>query len=176
MASTEVAHDSGLTRGSVVRWAALAAVAAVAIVFLGSRLHNAFIQTPNVTPVAASSVSSSHCSQFIELAKAKFGPDWKYRLDPRDTTCAQAIQEQWQHEWNARLPIQPTLPPTMPIVTASEPPVVPSDGEARIRNPETYCLNVISLARSRYGADWASKVSPEGAANCAEEIRRAASQ
>ena len=33
-------------------------------------------------------------------------------------------------------------------------------------------FNVISLARSRYGAAWPSKVSPEEAANCGDEIRR----
>jgi len=178
MASAEISHDAGFNRSAILRWTAFSAIAVVAIIFLGSRLHDALSQPPTaVGPAEASGVSPAHCVQFIELAKAKFGPDWKYRLDPRDTTCANAIQEQWQHEWNARNPIQPELPPTMPIIAPEAPPDSgPSPADARIRNPETYCLNVISLARSRYGADWPNKVAPEEAANCSDMIRRSTSQ
>ena len=172
MASAEISHDAGPARGSLLRWTAFAVAGAAIVILLGSRLNEALRQAPAaVGPAEASGVSPAHCAQFIELARAAFGPDWHYRLDPRDTTCANAIQEQWQHEFNARNPIQPTLPPAMPIVAQPSTPTEPSTTEARIRNPETYCLNVISLARSKYGADWVSKISPEEAANCGDAIR-----
>jgi hypothetical protein len=177
MASAELSHDFGLTRGPLLRWIAFAALAAVVIFVLGSRLHDALRQGPAAGSIEASGVSPAHCAQFIELAKATFGPDWRHRLDPRDTTCANAIQEQWQSERYARPPIQPEMPPTMPILpTTTGSPSTPAVTDSRIRSPETYCLNVISLARSKYGPDWASQISPEEAARCAEAIRSVGGQ
>jgi len=177
MASARIGHDIEPARSAALRWMAFAAIAGVTILFVGSCPHDVVHQATTVGPVEASGVSPAHCVQFIELAKAKFGADWKYRLDPRDKTCANSIQEQWQHEWNARLPIQPSLPPTAPFSSPeTQPDSEAAQSEVHIASPETYCLNVISLARSRYGADWASKVSPDEVARCGDAIRQSASQ
>src|SRR5258708_6305621 len=177
MASAEVTSDAGSQRPNILRWAGLVAAAGLAL-FVLVRLGEALRQPTGGPATAQSGVSQSHCAQFIALAKAKFGADWKVRLDPRDTTCAQQVQQEWQHDWNARLPVQPMPQSTM---TISAPVALPADAgpspsDARLRNPETYCLNVISLARTRYGPDWAHRVTPDEAANCGAEIQKSASQ
>ena len=177
---TEVINTSGTPkprlRSRVVLWTGLAVVAGVVLV-IAARLGDAGrpASTPAVTQYA---VSPSHCTQFIALAEAKFGADWKYRLDPRDTTCAAQVQQEWEHQWLSRNPVEPVQQRTMTISAPVMPPAddAPPAANARMLNPETYCLNVISLARTRYGSDWASKVSPAEAANCSDQIRRAASQ
>ena len=172
MGTADVGHDFGITRARLFRWTALAAIIGAGLILV-SRVTEAIRQPSYSTSSTQSGVSTTHCQHYIEVAKAAYGPDWKYRLDPRDTTCAQQVQEQWQHEWNARQPVQP-LPSGTMIIAAPTAPIVdatPSTIDSRIRNPETYCLNVISLARTRYGADWASKVTPEEAANCGDQIR-----
>jgi hypothetical protein len=177
MGTADVGHDVGLTHARVFRWIGLAIIIAVGLILV-SRLNDAIRRPTYNAPTAQNGVSSIHCAHYIEVAKAAYGADWKYRLDPRDTTCAQQVQEQWQHEWNARQPMQPLPQGTMTISAPTEPIVDtgPSPIDSRIRNPETYCLNVISLARSRYGADWASKVTPEEAANCSEQIHAVGSR
>jgi len=172
MATAEIGHDNGFTTGKLVRWGGIAVLIGVALILV-SRLSESVRQPSYTASAAQGGVSDAHCAQFITVAKAAYGPDWKYRLDPRDTTCAQAVREQWQHEWNARQPMQPLPPATMTINAPTAPlgDAQPTTVDSRIRNPETYCLNVISLARTRYGADWASRVTPEEAANCGEQIR-----
>ena len=78
-------------------------------------------------------VSAGHCAQFITIAKAAYGADWKQRLDPRDTTCAGEVQQQWQYEWNARQPMQPLPPATMTISQPTTTPIAAptSDDAAR---------------------------------------------
>jgi hypothetical protein len=177
MANAEVTSDTGRRRPNILRWAGLAAAAGLAL-FAAARLGQAIRQPASGPTITQYGASQSHCAQFIALAKAKFGADWKFRLDPRDTTCAQQVQQEWQHEWNARLPVEPMPQSTMTVSTPVAPPVdaAPSPTDARLRNPETYCLNVISLARTRYGPDWAHRVTPDEAANCGTEIQRSASQ
>ena len=171
MATAEI-HDDGLTRAKLVRWGGLAILVAAGLILV-SRLTEAVRQPSYSASAAQGGISNVHCAQFIAVAKAAYGPDWKVRLDPRDTTCAQEVQQQWQNEWNARQPMQPLPPGTMTINAPTAPIAeqAPTTMDSRIRNPETYCLNVISLARTRYGADWASRVTPEEAANCGEQIR-----
>ena len=173
MATAEIGHDDGLTRAKLVRWIGLAMLVGVGLILV-SRLTEVVRQPSyNGSTTAQGGISNVHCSQFIAVAKAAYGADWKVRLDPRDTTCAREVQQQWQNEWNARQPMQPLPPGTMSINVPTAPIVdaTPTTMDSRIRNPETYCLNVISLARTRYGADWASRVTPEEAANCGEQIR-----
>ncbi len=51
---------------------------------------------------AYDAAQAARCQQFIDVARVKFGPDWKHRLDPRDTSCAQEIQAAWEREWYPR--------------------------------------------------------------------------
>ncbi len=56
-----------------------------------------------VRPAASYNLAQlAHCSQFVELARSKFGPEWKPRLDPRDTVCAQQVQAAWERERTPR--------------------------------------------------------------------------
>ncbi len=176
MASAEVAKDSRGPR-HILRWAGLAAAAGLGLVVV-ARLGEAIRQPPSGPTVARYGISQSHCTQFIALAKAKFGSDWKYRLDPRDTTCAAQIQQEWEHQWNPRFPSEPLQQPTVTISAPIAPAVDagPSPIDTHLLNPETYCLNVISLAQARYKTDWALRVTPAEAASCGVQIEKAASQ
>ena len=119
---------------------------------------------------------TTHCTQFIALAQARYADDWKFRLDPRDTICAAEIQAEWERQSAERKPKEPEAsrptfvdrgPTAMPV---SE---VPFDGnEARARNPETYCLNMISLARTKFGPGWKGKLTPEEIAGCEDAVSK----
>lgn len=111
-----------------------------------------------------SAVSPTHCAEFIALAKATYGPDWKSRLDPSDTTCAGEIQQAWEQQRISR-EAEWMSQPAQTAVT-QPPPAQPSQTPANAR-AETYCLNIISLAKAKYGADWASKLDPAERADCA---------
>ncbi|MDZ4868208.1 MAG: hypothetical protein SGI91_12885 [Alphaproteobacteria bacterium] len=106
-------------------------------------------------------VSPTHCAEFIELAKANYGEVWKSRLDPSDTTCAAEIQQAWEQQRISRkaaadLAAQSAAPETTPAPLAP-----PPSAEATTRaRAETYCLNVISLAKAKHGADWISSLDP----------------
>jgi hypothetical protein len=176
MATADIGHEHehGVSRGLLLRWFVLAILIGVGLLLV-TRVMDALRQpTFSGTAVASTGgVSVEHCMQFIAIARAAYGPNWKYRLDPRDTTCAAQVQEQWQHETNVRQPMTPLPSGTMTISQPTQPfadePAAPTD--ARTRNPETYCLNVISLARTRYGSDWANRITPDEAAACGDAIR-----
>ena len=173
MADALVASDTSSTPTSK-RWPVVTAMFGIALV-LAAALGTALRPASHAPAIVQNGVSSSHCAQFIELAKARFGADWHARLDPRDSTCAQQVQQQWQSDWNPR-PSLPSPQSTLPIVAPETLPIdSPSPADARIRNPETYCLNVIALAQARYGPDWSRKVTPGEASNCEAQIHRMAS-
>jgi hypothetical protein len=176
MATAEIHGDGGVvTRPRLLRWIGLAILVGIGVLLV-SRIGDALFRTrAYTTPSVQAGVYEGHCAQFIAIAKAAYGVDWKQRLDPRDTTCAAEVQAHWQSEWNARQPMQPLPPGTMRINQPTPPVAVSpvSADAARARNPETYCLNMISLARSRSGANWASSITPEDAAGCGDAIRAA---
>ncbi|MBI1213856.1 MAG: hypothetical protein GC190_20535 [Alphaproteobacteria bacterium] len=176
MTTVELDHPSSATRASYLRWIALAAAVGAGAFFalrLSDTIHAPAAHEATKTQAA---ISPEHCAQFIAIAKAAYGSDWKYRLDPRDTTCAKQVREEWQYDWTARHPMTPMPSGTMrinePSPTVDE---APTTIDSRIRSPETYCLNVISLARTKYGPNWATQLPPEEAANCGEAIRAASS-
>ncbi|MEQ1867341.1 MAG: hypothetical protein ABL996_22105 [Micropepsaceae bacterium] len=126
-----------------------------------AQLERVVARWPSVTQV---SVSPSHCDEFIALAKAKYGAEWKYRLDPRDNTCGPQVQQAWERHWTPR-----DLPPPQPLLTASDlaPPIIAMPAQ---RRSNTYCLNVISLAKAKHGADWATKMDSAERAACAGDV------
>ena len=162
---------SNSARPKLSRWMILIAVFG-AVFLLSVLMIGTGRRLPNHMATSQEAVSTSHCTEFISLAKAKYGSDWKLRLDPRDTTCAQQIQQEWQSQWNPReLPPEPVMP-AMPISEPSAPSDAgPAPDLARRLNPDTYCLNVISLAKAKYGPDWTQRVSPTEAANCGAQIQ-----
>ena len=177
MAGTTIGSPTGAVKSrSFAQW--LTVVAALVVAYIAvTRIIDAGNRALSPAKVSSTDSVLAHCAQFVTLAKARYGDDWKYRLDPRDTVCATEVQTEWEHQWANRQP-PPALSATPTLVenavaapaSAAEP---ASEGEVRARNPETYCLNVISLARSRYGDDWPVKIPAEEAAGCEEEIRRA---
>ena len=165
------AFRPGLARGLIF-------IAAFAAVFLLAFLMFGVGRSVPARPVASYDAAQAvQCSQFVELARAKFGPEWKRRLDPRDTACSKQIQEAWERQWNPReAPPEPVFQRTM-IANASPPAVIapwPEAGHAR--DPDTYCLNIISLAKSKYGPDWTRKIEPAAAASCGVQAQTGTSQ
>jgi hypothetical protein len=135
---------------------------------------------------------SDHCAVYVALAKTNFGAEWKARL-PAGGPCASAIEQAWAHEQAAATtaiapqPVAPALltpQPTTPSLL--EPPAsatpesagaanfaaTPADSapKRKTESPggrDTYCLNVVYLARSKFGDDWKSHLTPGQAAKCA---------
>jgi hypothetical protein len=142
-----------------------------------SRLIAAGPTIPAHARDASADAVATHCNQFIALAQAKYADDWKFRLDPRDTVCAPEIQAEWERQTAERKPRAPeaSRPTFVEDSTAAEPVgEVPIDGNAaRARNPETYCLNMMSLARTRYGAAWKGRLTPDDIAGCEDAVTRA---
>lgn len=141
---------------------AIAILALLYVVF--AQVERVVTRWPSVTRVE---VSPSHCDAFIALAKAKYGEQWKFRLDPRDKTCGPQVQQEWERQ---RIPRE--VPAPEAIATASDlaPKAIAAPRSAR---SDTYCLNVISLAKVKFGADWAAKMNAAERISCAGDIEAA---
>jgi len=115
-----------------------------------------------------SAVSPTHCAEFIALAKTTYGVHWKSRLDPSDKTCASDIQQAWEQQ---RISRDAEAQRALEMSQSTQPAATqPSPRALAVGAPparaETYCLNVISLAKAKYGADWASRIDPAERAAC----------
>jgi len=154
-----------LTRGLIF-------VAVLAAVYLVASLMFGVGRSVPVRPVASyDAAQAAHCSQYVELARTKFGPEWKRRLDPRDTACAQQIQQAWERQWNPREALPDPVFQRARIASAAPPAAIAPWPEAgRARDPDTYCLNVISLAKSKYGPNWTRRIEPAAAASCGVQL------
>ena len=159
---------------ALVQSLALIAAICIAVVFI-SRVTEAGrrLMSRQQPPSAAS--HRSHCAEFIMLAQSRYADEWRYRLDPADTVCAQEVQKAWeaksiQRKVKVEETLQASYSPTIPAAPSEQ----PADSDAaRARNPETYCLNMISLASSRHGLDWKSKLSDDDVAGCKDAIASA---
>ncbi|MFM9865627.1 MAG: hypothetical protein ACKVRO_18700 [Micropepsaceae bacterium] len=120
-------HNFGKPIDAFLAVSAAAGIAAVGfLVFLTAGVGQN-VPVP-VRPAASPNLAQvAHCSQFVELARSKFGPEWKRRLDPSDTACAQQIQAVWELDRNPREAAPaPVLRPTVsPILTKIEPQSAP---------------------------------------------------
>jgi hypothetical protein len=139
-------------------WALAGLVGLFLLYLLAGRVQRMVERWPQTSQAG---VSPTHCAEFIELAKANYGEVWKSRLDPSDTTCAAEIQQAWEQQRISRkaaadLAAQSAAPATTPAPLPS-PPTAEATTRARA---ETYCLNVISLAKAKHGADWISSLDP----------------
>ncbi len=93
-------------------------------------------------PAAPNDVAeAAHCSQFVELARAKYGTEWRRRLDPRDTTCAQQVQQAWERDWSPRAaPPDPVPPPTVTATVVRQAKVTAPDAKPPARDAEAHSL------------------------------------
>ena len=134
-------------------WAAAAVCGLLVVYMIAGRLAAVVTRwpAPIFEPVAA-----SHCIQFIALAKTAYGENWRVRLDPRDTTCDQEVKAEWEHQQLTRY----VPPPAQLWAPAPAAPAVARPQTAASAQSE-HCLNVVSLAKTKYGADWRTKL--EGA-------------
>jgi hypothetical protein len=114
-------------------------------------------------------VAPAHCEQFINIAKTAYGEMWRVRLDPRDTTCDREIKTEWERQQLTRyVPPPASLAPPAVDTAASN---GPAAGAPAPQPVATRCLNVVSLAQAKYGAEWRTKLAVEDP-ECAGERRR----
>ncbi len=147
-------------------WTLAALVALGVLSLIAGRVDRLIARWPQS---GQAGVSPTHCADFVTLAKTAYGEDWKSRLDPSDTTCATEVQEAWEQQRISRdAQAQSLLEPTQPATTQpAEPQAEATSTAARAPAAQTYCLNVVSLAKAKYGADWQSKIDAAARAACA---------
>jgi hypothetical protein len=178
MAAVDMSAESaGIQLNTVFkRWygAALIVVAAFAVWQFTPRAPRA------PAPLANALAVSHHCEQFVSIARANFGANWKPRLDPRDPLCADEIQRAWERQRIPRAVDIKDLPPPQLVETvapiASPDPAPPAQiaeasQSASAARLETYCLNILGLARTKFGDDWLSGLTPQEAADCQSHMR-----
>jgi hypothetical protein len=141
-------HGEELAKKAV--WAGAGIMALFALYLIADRFVAVVTRWP-ATVIEA--VAPAHCEQFIALAKTAYGEEWKVRLDPRDTTCDQEVKSEWERQRLTRY-----VPPPEPLF-APAPVEVAKPQEERRPVRATRCLNVVSLAQSKYGAEWREKLA-----------------
>lgn len=177
MASIATGTASAAPKSKLIsQWMIVTVTIAIAY-FAVTKLVDAGRKVIAQKPAATVEAVFAHCTQFILLAQAKYADDWKVRLDPRDTVCADQIQVEWERQAaerreTAELERRPTYVETDQAGQMAQD--VPPDADAsRVRNPETYCLNMISLARTKLGPEWKSRLTPEQLAGCESAVSAA---
>jgi hypothetical protein len=143
-------HGEELAKKAV--WAGAGIMALFVLYLIADRFVAVVTRWP-ATVVEA--VAPAHCEQFIALAKTAYGEEWKVRLDPRDTTCDQEVKAEWERQRLTRY-----VPPPEPLF-APAPVEVAKPQQERRPVRATRCLNVVSLAQSKYGAEWREKLAVE---------------
>jgi hypothetical protein len=143
-------HGEELAKKAV--WAGAGIMALFVLYLIADRFVAVVTRWP-ATVVEA--VAPAHCQQFIALAKMAHGENWRVRLDPRDTTCDQEVKAEWERQRLTRY-----VPPPEPLF-APAPVEVAKPQEVRPSAPATRCLNVVSLAQARYGAEWRDRLAAE---------------
>jgi hypothetical protein len=143
-------HGEELAKKAV--WAGAGIMALFVLYLIADRFVAVVTRWP-ATVVEA--VAPAHCEQFIALAKMAHGEMWKVRLDPRDTTCDHEVKAEWERQRLTRY-----VPPPEPLF-APAPVEVAKPQEERRPVRATRCLNVVSLAQAKYGAEWREKLAVE---------------
>ena len=144
-------HSEELAKKAV--WAGVGVLALFVLYLIADRFVAVVTRWP-ATVVEA--VAPAHCDQFIALAKTAYGENWKVRLDPRDTTCDQDVKTEWERQKLTRF-VPPPEPLFAPVVVQA---AKPQDA-VRASAPATRCLNVLSLAQAKYGAEWRARLAVE---------------
>lgn len=144
-------HGEELARKAV--WAGAGIMSLFVLYLIADRFVAVVTRWP-ATVVEA--VAPAHCDQFITLAKTAYGENWKVRLDPRDTTCDQDVKTEWERQKLTRY-----VPPPEPLIAPAATQVAKPQDAVRVSAPATRCLNVLSLAQAKYGAEWRAKLAVE---------------
>ena len=144
-------HSEELAKKAV--WAGAGVLALFVLYLIADRFVAVVTRWP-ATVVEA--VAPAHCDQFIALAKTAYGENWKVRLDPRDTTCDQDVKVEWERQKLTRY-----VPPPEPLFAPAQVQVAKPQDAVRPSAPATRCLNVLSLAQAKYGAEWRAKLAVE---------------
>jgi hypothetical protein len=143
-------HGEELAKKAV--WAGAGIMALFVLYLIADRFVAVVTRWP-ATVVEA--VAPAHCEQFIALAKMAHGEMWKVRLDPRDTTCDHEVKAEWERQRLTRY-----VPPPEPLFAPATVEVAKPQEERRpVR--ATRCLNVVSLAQAKYGAEWRERLAVE---------------
>jgi hypothetical protein len=171
---------SGSSISPQARLVVLAGMVLVGVVYLVASVFPGrvpYLRSEGSVDASANAVAM-HCERFIEIARAHYGSNWKYRLDPADGLCAQQVQQEWERQWG--VPGAPGAEAPPPIKSVSDdiapPPSAPA-AETIVpasSPPATSCLNIISLAKTRYGTEWRTNIDAGIQAQCAGEISRMA--
>jgi hypothetical protein len=144
-------HSEELAKKAV--WAGAGIMALFVLYLIADRFVAVVTRWPATVMEA---VAPAHCDQFIALAKTAYGENWKVRLDPRDTTCDQDVKTEWERQRLTRF-----VPPPEPLFAPAASQVAKPQGAVRPSAPATRCLNVLSLAQAKYGAEWRAKLAVE---------------
>jgi hypothetical protein len=147
-------------------WAVVTLAAMLLLYLVAGRVERMVARWPQS---GQSAISPTHCAEFIALAKTTYGVQWKSRLDPSDTTCANEIQQAWEQQRisrDAETERALEMSKSSTLATTQPAPPPPLASQAPPSRAETYCLNVISLAKAKYGDDWASKIDSADQAAC----------
>jgi len=164
MASTAVGTDERLRVVRPTLWALVGLMALVLVYLIAGRVERMIERWPQT---GQSAVTPAHCAEFIELAKAAYGVQWRARLDPGNTTCANEIQQAWeQQRISVDAEAERALEMSQSAASVAAQPAPTQTVHTPQAPADTYCLNIISLARAKYGSDWASKIDPAERTAC----------
>ena len=141
---------------------------AVALLLIAGSILNGAFQRMTSAPgdTREARAIAQHCSEFIALAKATYGDEWKVRLDPRNVACQGTIQREWERTRVLRP--QLAAPASITVFNAPPPAAVEMRRKVPASTGDTYCLNLISLAKARYGADWSREF--EAPPECRQQV------
>lgn len=161
------------------RLALLAGMVLLGIVYLVASVFPGrvpYLRTEGSVDTSTNAIAM-HCDRFIEIARAHYGSNWKYRLDPADGLCGPQVQQAWEQQWGKPGAPGSDTPPVIKSVSDD----IPAPAEAPVAEvapvaskPDTSCLNIISLAKTKFGAEWRSNIDAGVQAECAGEISRLA--
>ncbi|MFM9865278.1 MAG: hypothetical protein ACKVRO_16920 [Micropepsaceae bacterium] len=144
-------HGEELARKAV--WAGAGIMALFVLYLIADRFVAVVTRWPATVMEA---VAPAHCDQFIALAKTAYGENWKVRLDPRDTTCDHEVKNEWERQRLTRY-----VPPPEPLFAPAAVAAAVKPQEMRPSAPATRCLNVVSLAQAKHGAEWRAKLAAD---------------
>lgn len=161
------------------RLALLAGMVLIGIVYLVASVFPGrvpYLRSEGVAADTSATAVAAHCERFIDLARAHYGSNWKYRLDPADGLCTAQVQAEWERQWGVPGTPGSDAPPQIKSVSDDIPPPASApavEAAAPVASkPETSCLNIISLAKTKYGAEWRTNLDAGAQAACAGEISR----
>jgi hypothetical protein len=131
----------------------LVVVLVFATIYVFAILANGVGRSVPVRPVVLHNAEQdAHCLQFVENARSEFGPEWKRRLEPGNTACAQQIQAAWERDWTPRQALPDPVVQEAAIASAKRlamiaPPVPVPAQESKAHSPANVAIIAGAAAR-----------------------------